>query len=132
MMLAPRTLGLPGGRPMVTLDLFRNATDARPYAAGGAIFRAGDPGDYMYVVVEGEVRISANGKELEMLGPGGVFGEIALIDNGPRSADAIAITDCRVVPIDESWFKFMVQQTPFFSLQIMRVMADRLRRSITA
>ncbi|HLX81250.1 MAG TPA: cyclic nucleotide-binding domain-containing protein [Burkholderiales bacterium] len=117
---------------MVTLDMFRNAKDARPYLAGEAIFRAGDRGDNMYVVVEGEVSVSANGRELELLGPGGVFGEIALIDNGPRSADAIAVTDCRVVPIDENWFKFLVQQTPYFSLQIMRVMADRLRRSMPA
>jgi CRP-like cAMP-binding protein len=115
---------------MVTLELFRNATDARPYRAGEAIFRAGDKGDNMYVVVEGEVRISAGGRELELLGPGGVFGEIALIDSGPRSADAVAVTDCRVVPVDEAWFKFLVQQTPFFSLQIMRVMADRLRRTL--
>jgi CRP-like cAMP-binding protein len=113
---------------MVTLDLFRNTNDARPYCAGAAIFRTGDKGDNMYVVVEGNVRIASNGKELELLGPGGVFGEIALIDDGPRSADAIAVTDCRVVPIDEAWFNFLVQQTPFFSLQIMRVMADRLRR----
>jgi CRP-like cAMP-binding protein len=114
---------------MATLDLFRNTNDARAYRAGDAIFRIGDKGDNMYVVVEGEVRISANGRELEVLGPGGVFGEIALIDNGPRSADAIAITGCRVVPVDENWFKFLVQQTPFFSLQIMRVMADRLRHT---
>jgi CRP/FNR family cyclic AMP-dependent transcriptional regulator len=117
---------------MVTLDLFHNTTDAKPYRAGEAIFRTGDHGDSMYVVVEGQVRISAHGKELEVLGPGGVFGEIALIDNGPRSADVIAVTDCRVVPIDQNWFKFLVQQTPFFSLQIMRVMADRLRRTMTA
>lgn len=117
---------------MVTLDLFRNTNDARPYRAGEAIFRAGDHGDNMYVVVEGEVRISANGKELEVLGSGGVFGEMALIDNMPRSADAVAATDCRVVPVDERRFKFLVQQTPFFSLQILRVMADRLRRTTAA
>ncbi len=117
---------------MVTLDLFRNTNDARAYRPDDVIFRAGDKGDNMYVIVEGEVRISANGKELEVLGAGGVFGELALIDNGPRSADAVAVTDCRVVPIDESWFKFLVQQTPFFSIQIMRVMADRLRRTMRA
>jgi len=115
---------------MVTVDLFRNASDARPYLAEQPIFRAGDQGDNMYVVIEGKVRISAHGRELEVLGPGGVFGEIALIDSGPRMADAVAMTDCRVVPIDENWFKFLVQQTPFFSLQIMRVMADRLRRIV--
>ena len=115
---------------MVTLDLFKNSNDAKPYSAGNAIFRTGDHGDSMYVVVEGEVRISTSGKELEVLGPGGVFGEIALIDSGPRMADAVAVTDCRVAPIDEKRFKFLVQQTPFFSLQIMRVMADRLRRTV--
>jgi len=112
---------------MVSLQLFKNSADARPYPAGATIFSVGDIGDYMYVIVEGTVRISLEGHVLEVLGPGGVFGEIALIDNGPRSADAVAVTDCRLVPIDEPWFKFLVQQTPFFSLQIMRIMADRLR-----
>jgi CRP-like cAMP-binding protein len=42
----------------------------------------------------------------------------------------VAVTDCRVVPVDAAWFKFLVLQTPFFSLQIMRVMADRLRRTM--
>jgi len=114
---------------MVTLDLFHNTDRWQAYHAGDAIFRVGDRGDRMYVVLEGKVRLSASGRELELLGPGGVFGEIALIDSGPRSADAVAVSDCRVVPIDESWFKFLVQQTPFFSLQIMRVMAERLRRT---
>ena len=115
---------------MVTLDLFHNTDRWQRYGAGQAIFRTGERGDKMYVVLEGEVRLAANGRELERLGPGGVFGEIALIDSGPRSADAVATTDCRVVPIDEQWFKFLVQQTPFFSLQIMRVMAERLRRTM--
>lgn len=86
----------------------------------------------MYVVLEGEVRISSNGTQLEVLGPGGAFGEIALIDKAPRSADAVAVTDCRVVPISESHFQYLVQETPFFSLQIMRVMAERLRRTMAA
>jgi CRP/FNR family transcriptional regulator, cyclic AMP receptor protein len=113
---------------MISIQLFKNSTDAKPYPAGTTIFRAGDTGDYMYVIVEGTVRISLEGRELEMLGPGGVFGEIALIDNGPRSADAVTVADCRLVPIDEHRFKFLVQQTPFFSLQIMRIMAERLRQ----
>ncbi len=115
---------------MVTLDLFHNTDRWLACRAGEVIFRTGDPGEKMYVVLEGQVRLSANGRELEQLGPGGVFGEIALIDNGPRSADAVAVTDGRLVPIDENWFKFLVQQTPFFSLQVMRVMAERLRRTL--
>ena len=113
---------------MVTLDLFRNTSDARPYRAGSDIPRR-RPGRQH---VRGRGRRGAHLGERQgarSAGPGGVFGEIALIDNGPRSADAVAATDCRVVPVDENWFKFLVQQTPFFSLQIMRVMADRLRRT---
>lgn len=82
----------------------------------------------MYVIVEGKVRISVEDRVLEDLEPGGVFGEMALIEELPRSADAIAVSDCKVVPIDEPWFTFLVQQTPYFSLHIMRVMAGRLRR----
>jgi CRP-like cAMP-binding protein len=65
---------------------------------------------------------------VEELGSGGVFGEMALIDTGTRSATAIAKTDCRLVPINERRFQFLVQQTPNFALQLMRIIADRLRR----
>ena len=113
---------------MVTIDLFRNAEDTQPFAAGATIFRAGDPGDVMYAVVEGTVDVLVRGKLVEELGPGGVFGEMALIDTGVRSATAVAKTDCKVVAVDKKRFQFLVQQTPNFSLQLMRIIADRLRR----
>ncbi|HEU5100134.1 MAG TPA: Crp/Fnr family transcriptional regulator [Roseiflexaceae bacterium] len=65
-----------------------------------------------------------------MAGPGGIVGEMALIDDRPRSATAVAATDCRLVPIDERRFTFLVQQTPMFALAVMRVMAERLRRRL--
>ena len=55
-------------------------------------------------------------------------GELALIDRRPRSATAVAVTACVLAPIDEKQFQFMVQQTPFFALQVMRVLTERLRR----
>ena len=113
-----------------TLDMFRNATDTVSFQAGDVIFQAGDTAEVMYVVVEGEVDIVVGGKAVDTTGPGGIFGEMALIDAGPRSAGAVARTDCRVVPISERRFTFLVQQTPFFSLQVMRVMAERIRRWI--
>ena len=58
---------------------------------------------------------------------GAILGEMALIDNSPRSASAIAKTACRLVPVTRRRFIFMVQQTPNFSLHVMKVMADRLR-----
>lgn len=82
----------------------------------------------MYVVFDGEVEIRAGNNELEIGGPGTIFGEMALIDDAPRSATVIARTDCRLVEIDRRRFEFMVQETPFFALAVMKIMADRLRR----
>lgn len=113
---------------MVTIDIFRNEKDTLAIEAGQAIFQEGDAGDTMYVVIEGEVELLVKGKLVETLGPGGVLGEMALLDNVPRSAGAITKTACRLVEINEKRFRFLVQQTPNFALQMMRVIADRLRR----
>ena len=113
---------------MVTIDLFRKEEDPLPFGAGDTIFKEGDAGDTMYVVVEGRVDLLVRGKLVEELGAGGVLGEMALIDSVPRSATAVAKSDCKLAPIHEKRFQFLVQQTPNFALQIMRVMAERLRR----
>jgi CRP-like cAMP-binding protein len=65
---------------------------------------------------------------VETLGPGEPFGEMALIDQAPRVASATAKTQCTLAVISEKRFLFMVQTTPHFALQIMKVMADRLRK----
>lgn len=113
---------------MVTIDIFRNEKDTLAFEAGRPIFNEGDAGDTMYVVIEGEVELLVKGSLVETLGPGGVLGEMALLDNVPRSAGAITKTPCRLVEINEKRFRFLVQQTPNFALQMMRVIADRLRR----
>ena len=115
---------------MNLINLFRN-TEAVPFPAGHTIFEQGAPGAAMYIVLEGAVEIRAAGTPLEVLGAGAIFGEMALIDGSPRSAAAIAKTDCRVVEIDSRRFEFMVSQTPYFALAVMKTMADRLRKSNT-
>jgi len=112
---------------MSTVDLFRNARDFESHPAGYVVFRVGEPGDRMYVIKEGEVDIIVNDKVVETVGPGGIIGEMALIDTRARSATAVAKTDCQLVPIDEKRFAFLIQQTPYFSLQVMRVLVGRLR-----
>jgi CRP/FNR family cyclic AMP-dependent transcriptional regulator len=107
--------------------LVRFAGEQRAFAAGQVIFNAGSPGDVMYVVKEGEVDVLVRDRVVETIGPGGILGEMALIDRGPRSASAVAKTDCQLVPIDEARFKYMVQQTPYFAIEVMRVMVRRLR-----
>src|SRR5262245_38645150 len=116
---------------MTTTDLFRNARDFKSFSAGQRIFMQGEPGDFMYVVKEGEVDILVHDRVVETVGPGGILGEMALIDTKARSATAVAKTDCQLVPIDEKRFTFLVQQTPYFSLYVMRVLAGRLRQTDT-
>jgi CRP-like cAMP-binding protein len=112
-----------------TIGLFRNATSFETYAAGQTVFANGEPGRFMYVVKEGEVDVLIEGNLVETVGPGGLLGEVALIDSGPRSGTAIARSECQLVPIDAKRFTFLIQQTPQFALQVMRIMAERLRRA---
>ena len=98
------------------------------FSASDVIFSEGDKGDVMYVVRSGEVVIERGGRPMETLGGGGIFGEMALIDGSPRSATVRAKTDCVVAPINEKSFLFLVHQTPFFAIAVMRTLAERLRR----
>jgi len=112
----------------VKLEMFATEANPRVCEAGEAIFRAFDMGAEMYVVLEGEVELTIGSRVVETLGPGEPFGEMALIDQSPRTATAIAKTPCKLAVIPEKRFLFMVQTTPYFALHIMRVMADRLRK----
>jgi CRP/FNR family transcriptional regulator, cyclic AMP receptor protein len=98
------------------------------FAPGDVIFAEGDKGDKMYVIRSGEVEIVRDGKVVETLSPGGIFGEMALIDGSPRAATARAKTACEAAPVTEKTFLFLVHETPFFAIAVMRALADRLRR----
>lgn len=112
---------------METISLFKNSTDFRTYSAGETIFQQGDVANDMYVVQEGEVEIIVNGKVVETATEGHIFGEMALIDKKDRSATVRAKTECKIVPIDKKRFTYLVQETPFFALHVMKVMANRIR-----
>jgi len=112
------------------MNLFRSSPDAKPVAAGTEICREGEPGNTMFAIVEGTVEIRRGGRVLETLGEGEFFGEMALVDHSPRSASASARTDCRIVEIDEKRFGFMVQQTPYFALEMIRTLVRRLRHRV--
>ena len=83
---------------------------------------------YRLVVVDS--RKKRDGKVIETLSDGGIFGEMALIDGSPRSATALAKTDAEVAPINEKSFLFLVHETPFFAIAVMRTLAERLRRAV--
>jgi CRP/FNR family transcriptional regulator, cyclic AMP receptor protein len=114
---------------MVEINIFRHSREAVAVEVGEVLFREGERGDVMYAVVEGLVELSRAGRVVEEVGPGGILGELALIDTAPRSATAIARTQSRVVRVDQRHFTFLVQEHPTFALQVMTVMAERLRRT---
>ena len=81
----------------------------------------------MYLVTEGVVDLFCKGRVLATLGKGDIFGEMALVDYLPRSATAVAKTDCELVRIEEKDFNQLVQENPPFALSVMRVLVKRLR-----
>lgn len=107
--------------------MFRNDDQAYDVAAGEVIYREGDPGDSLYVILDGEVDITVHNRHVWRLKAGEVFGEMALVEARPRSAMAVAHSSCRLLAINEHRFLFLVAQTPFFALGLFRLMASRLR-----
>ena len=110
------------------IELLQRGGEPELFGASDPIFGEGDPADRMYIVKSGTVVLTKGEEPLETVGPGGLFGELALIDRGSRSAGAVAETDCELVAIDTRRFWFLVQETPYFAEIVMRIMADRLRR----
>ena len=109
-------------------QIFADTSKAMSFAAGTSIFEKGDKAGEMYVVKEGEVDIFIDGFHLETVSADGIFGELSLIDLEARIASAKARTDCTLQVIDKRHFLFLVQETPMFAIQVMKLMADRLRR----
>jgi CRP/FNR family cyclic AMP-dependent transcriptional regulator len=108
-------------------DLFRHATDTIHVSLGEFVFREGEKGDVMYVLLDGTVDILIGEQLVETAGRGALLGEMALIDDAPRSASAIAKTPCTLVEISQKRFHFLVQQTPNFATHVLKVLAGRLR-----
>jgi CRP-like cAMP-binding protein len=107
------------------------ALDDTPLAVspGTVLFAAGDPGDEMYVVRTGSVDLMIGNTLVEKVGPGGILGELALVDPAPRSATAVAGPECTLVRVDQHEFDDLVRRVPGLALEVMKVMARRLRRS---
>jgi CRP/FNR family cyclic AMP-dependent transcriptional regulator len=110
--------------------LFQHETDLLEVPAGQPLFKEGDDlNNTMYVLMAGTAEVTVNGRVVETAKPGTLLGEMAMIDQGTRSATIIAKTHSRFVVIGRKRFDFLVQQTPNFALAVMRVIADRLRRT---
>jgi CRP/FNR family transcriptional regulator, cyclic AMP receptor protein len=102
------------------------------YDQGKIIMVAGQAGALMYVVTEGRVAISIRGAVVERAGPGGIFGEMALVDQSPRAANAVAETDCALLAINRNVFLSLVKSEPAFGIALLSAMAERLRNTAAA
>ena len=112
-----------------SLNLFEHDPNTREIAEDECIFMEGDEGDEMFVVLDGVIELLLHDKVLATVHAGEVFGEMALVEHGNhrRSATAIARGTVRVVPIDRKRFTYLVQNTPYFAIEVMATMAARLR-----
>jgi CRP-like cAMP-binding protein len=109
-------------------DLFSRETDTVNLAPGDPLFKAGDPGDAMFVLLDGAMDVMVGGKVVEHSTRGAIVGEMALIDQSPRGATVIAREPSRLAKIDQRRFLQLIQLNPFFATHVMKVLADRLRR----
>jgi CRP-like cAMP-binding protein len=99
---------------------------------GQLIFSEGDAGHEAFIVRTGSVELRIGESFLETVEQGGIFGELALVDPAPRSATAVAGPDCTLVLVDEASFNDLVRRVPGLALEVMKVMARRLRRTHAA
>ncbi len=100
----------------------------RRLSAGERLFSAGEPGDQMFLILEGKVDVVVAGRVLETVGLHGVVGEMALIDAAPRSANVVVSQSGEAAVINRGVFFDLVREDPSFALYVMRIMAKRLRR----
>jgi CRP/FNR family cyclic AMP-dependent transcriptional regulator len=123
--------------PKLALEFFRLTGTPEQFPAGHQIFVENEKtggffsrGARIYLLLEGDVTLTLKGKPLEMVLPGEIFGELAVIAELPRSATATARKNCRALSLDEKQFVASLQQMPQFALMLLSVMSQRLRRGM--
>ena len=109
-------------------DLLAHGREPRTLGAGALIFAQGDVGESLFLVRSGSVELRDGDRVVETVGAPGLFGEMALIEDEPRSLSAVSPGGATVIEIPASHFWILVHDTPYFAQLVMRVMAQRLRR----
>ena len=123
--------------PAVALQFFQSAGTPQSIAKGKTIFSESQRGmplllmrHRMYLVLEGEVSVLAKNKPIATVRRGEIFGEMASLNQTPRSAAAVARTPCRVIGLDDKQFQTALNKKPEFALMLMSIMINRLRETI--
>jgi CRP-like cAMP-binding protein len=117
----------PSGKGSTFRVLDRPDLPVRRITAGQNILVQGAVGAEMFLLKKGRAEIRVGAEEVEEIGPGDIFGEMALIDQSTRSATVTAVEDCEVVALDEHRFVELIQDAPYFALDVMRTLVERLR-----
>ncbi|TMH72604.1 MAG: cyclic nucleotide-binding domain-containing protein [Betaproteobacteria bacterium] len=123
--------------PAMATEFFSSVGKPEPVAKGATIFAENEKGnrlllrrDKMYLLLDGEVTLTAKNKVIGKIGKGEIFGEMASISEMPRSATAVAKTPCRVIALDDGQFQSALRKRPEFALMLMSVMIGRMRHAI--
>lgn len=115
------------------MDLPEVSGELRTYSDGDIVFEEGEEGRYLYVVVSGQVEIRKEGELVSTVlaecQSGDMFGELAMIDSRPHSADAIAIGDTELALYDRDTFLAAVREDPWFAMAVIQSLAARLRQT---
>jgi CRP/FNR family transcriptional regulator, cyclic AMP receptor protein len=120
------------GLPAATIQQVADLAIRRTYKDGALIFSHGDPGDALYGVVTGKIRISASGRDgkemfLNIMEPGDTFGEIAILDGHPRTATASATASSELLIIAREHFLALLQREPGLTIHLLRLLCQRIR-----
>ena len=112
----------------------RASMDSVKIGKGGILFKEGDEGEHVYVIVDGKLKLgtsSGDGREnlLSILGPGEMFGELSLFDPGPRTSTATAVTDAKLLSLSHEKLIPWLKGNPEVSLHLLARLAQRLRRT---
>jgi CRP/FNR family transcriptional regulator, cyclic AMP receptor protein len=94
---------------------------------GKVLVRQGDPGQECFVIADGKAKATIPGRRSVILGPGSFFGEMSLLDQGPRTATVTAETDMRLLVLGSREFSSLINDVPVVAVRIMRGLAERLR-----
>jgi CRP-like cAMP-binding protein len=109
------------------LDLIAKSGDEITMTAGTMLVDQGQTGHEAFVVVDGKVAVKRNGRKVATLGPGDVFGELALLDNAPRNATVVADTDMQVLVLTRPEFNGLLDEVPGLARKVLTGVARRLR-----
>ena len=109
-------------------QLFDDSDNVEQFQAGDVIFREGDQAHHMYVVLQGDIELRVADRAVGQCRAGDIMGEMAIVGSHKRTATAVAISACRLVPVTERRFVLLVQEQPYFALHVMKILTDRIVR----